>query len=140
MDGGYVSGCRIEVEVRIESVPRLEYELPSGRHMHHRLDSVVNTVKTVRIINTVLAGLGNNQRRRAFDVAGIGERDARGPGKNEGSHRHSQNGLGFHWMYSMRLLASDASRRDAGGLGYCILLYVSAPTSLLGRSGLPAVE
>src|SRR4051794_9363495 len=73
-------------------------------------------IEAVWIIFAVLARLSHDQRRRALDVAGIGQRDAPAPDKKQGNYWHSRNEFGFHWMSSLRMLPRVGFIYDQSGM------------------------
>ena len=84
VDRRHIRGCRIEVEVGIEPIARLEHELLPRVYMGDRLDRIMNPVEAVRIVFAVLARLCHDHRRRALDVAGIGQRHGSSPREKAG--------------------------------------------------------
>ena len=73
VDGRDILARRIEVEVGVESIARLEYELLPRLHTGDGLDRVMNPIEAVRIVFAVCTRLSDDHWRRALDVAGIGK-------------------------------------------------------------------
>ena len=74
VERGHVLGGRLQIEVAVEGVARLEDDDLPGLDMRHRRDCRMIAVEAVRIVAAMAAALADDDRRLVCDFGGVGLR------------------------------------------------------------------
>ncbi len=118
-----VLGNGFEVEVAVEGVPGLEDDHLAGLGPADGFNGGVIAVEAVSVVRAVGAGLADDDRRRAFDVRGVGEGTGcagsrESEGEQGGNAMPSEHDVVLQWQWTSRLLFSSPPRDAASSQCY----------------------